>query len=460
MAEEALREMTGAELKSMLKSSINFKSLGGVRCEELKLPPEDKKWWRDAKVGMFIHWGLYSIVGKGEWAYFNEAIPHDEYAALAEEFDPQDFSPRLWAEIAEDFGAKYCVMVTKHHDGFSLWDSAGSYEQFTSAAHGAHRDFVREYVDACRERGLYVGLYYSPMDWRFPGYFDPKGLPDNAALMKKQCYAQVEELCRDFHPDILWYDGGWLAHQGSDTSSAWFWEPVKLNKMARSYCPKLLMNPRSGWEGDFYCDEGSHEITGKIIPVPWEKNMCVCSGRSWGWMPYDPVSTFEFLIHMMVNVVSRGGNWLVNIGPDRNGRISDEIRDRMHEVGEWLRAYGESIYATGGGPLEPVDHVYGTTFRENVMYLHIMDDEKFRAAQIPMPEDLGNVLHAELLNAECAGGKAVCDIACAVNDGKLQMTLPEEVHTSESCPDLIVKLTLDRTIETQENANIYFTGKE
>ncbi len=447
MGERKVREMTGAELQSMLKSNINFKSLGGVRCEELNLPAEDKRWWQDLRIGMFVHWGLYSILGRGEWVRFNEKIPKEEYEALADEFIPQDFSMDEWAEIAKDFGAGYAVMVTKHHDGFSLWDSPGSYEGFNSMVHGAHRDFVGEFSEACRKAGLRTGLYYSPMDWRFPGYFDPEGLPENAALMKKQCYAQVEELISRYHPDILWYDGGWLAHKGSDTSSAWFWEPVKLNKMARSYNPKLLINPRSGWEGDFYCDEGSHEIKGKIIPVPWEKNMCVCSGNSWGWMPDDPVSDFDWLIRMMVNVVCRGGNWLVNIGPDRNGKISPKIRQRMHEVGEWLRTYGESIYATQAGPFEPVDDVYGSTFRGKDVYLHVLDPAAFAGLCLPVPEN-NEICSARLLNGP--------QLPVSTGAKGISIRLPERTPG----PDTVVKLELLRPAEPKASENIRFTGKE
>ena len=159
MEKKMPRKMTGAELKSMLKSSINFKSLGGLKCEELTLSPEEKQWWRDAKIGMFIHWGLYSILGRGEWARFNEKIPKEEYEALADEFIPRDFKMKEWMDIAKDFGARYAVMVTRHHDGFSLWNSEGSYEHFTSYHRGAKRDFVQEYADACREAGLKVGVY-------------------------------------------------------------------------------------------------------------------------------------------------------------------------------------------------------------------------------------------------------------------------------------------------------------
>ncbi|MDE7044560.1 MAG: alpha-L-fucosidase, partial [Acetatifactor sp.] len=246
--------------------------------------------------------------------------------------------------------------------------------------------------------------------------------------------------------------GGWMALKGCDTSWAWFWEPVKLNKMARSYNPKLLINPRSGWEGDFYCDEGSHEITGKIIPVPWEKNMCVCSGSSWGWMAEDPVSDFDWLIRMMVNVVCRGGNWLVNIGPDRNGRISDEIRQRMRQVGDWLRTYGESIYATAAGPFEPVDNVYGSTFHGNKVYLHILDREAFRTQKLPLTEN--RVESAVLFD----GGEVE---VLSEQDG-IRLVLPESAYTADSAgqPDTVLVLTMNAPVETGGDAEIYFTGKE
>ncbi|NLM11835.1 MAG: glycoside hydrolase family 29 [Clostridiaceae bacterium] len=452
MVKKKPREMTGAELKSMLKSSINLKSLGGVRCPELNVSPEDLKWWRDAKIGMFVHWGLYSILGRGEWVRYNEQIPKEEYEALAWEFNPKDFKMTEWTHLAKSFGAKYMVFVTKHHDGFALWDSPGSYEGFTSYNTASKRDFVAEYVQACREAELRVGLYYSPMDWRFPGYFDPKGLPENAALMKKQCYAQVEELCSKYGKiDILWYDGAWLAHKGSDTSSAWFWEPEKLNKMAKSYNPKMLCNPRSGWEGDFYCDEGSHEIVGKILPVPWEKCMCICSGTSWGWLPDDPVSDFDWLIRMMVNVVCRDGNWLVNIGPDRNGKVSPEIANRIKEIGDWLRTYGESIYNTRGGPIEPVDHVYGTTSSGDTIYLHIIDRDKFTGQKLPIaPYEVKTVTTFD-------------GVPCEYNitDGLLSIKLPENLPADEkSLADTILKIKVDRQIEHKEYERIYFTGKE
>lgn len=477
MAKKAPREMTGAELKSMLKSSINFKSLGGLKCEGMKLTEEDLQWWRDAKIGMFVHWGLYSILGRGEWARFNENIPKEEYEGLAQQFDPQDFSMSELTGLAKDFGANYMVLVSRHHDGFALWDSEGSYENFTTAKTASGRDFVKEYVEAARKDGLRVGLYYSPMDWRFPGYFGnyneegwikPKdveliesrfpnfkitktSLQESAEQMKKQCYAQVEELCSKYGPiDILWYDGGWLAHQGSDTSSSWFWEPVQLNQMARSYNDKMVINPRSGWEGDFYCDEGSHEIKGSIIPVPWEKNMCVCSGSSWGWMADDPVSDFDWLIQMLVNVICRDGNLLLNVGPDRNGKLSKEVTDRMRQIGAWLTKYGKAVYGTRGGPIEPVDDVYGTTFKGDEVYLHVTDSEKFAGMVLPAVEF--GVTGCCLMDGT--------PVEYAQDENGIRITLPEGVKTTEDEPDIIVVLKADREIDFKKDSNIYFTGKE
>ncbi len=446
------REMTGAELASMLKSSINFKSLGGLRCPELNLSPEDMQWWRDAKIGMFVHWGLYSILGRGEWVRHNEQIPWEEYCALADEFNPKDFDMHEWTNLAKDFGANYMVMVTRHHDGFALWDSPGSYQGFTSYNTASHRDFVKEYTDAAREAGLRVGLYYSPMDWRFPGYFDPKGEKDpanvqSALRMKQQCYDQVEELCSKYGPiDILWYDGAWLAHSGSDTTSSWLWEPVKLNKMARKYNPKMIMNPRSGWEGNFYCDEGSHEITGGIVPVPWEKNMCVCSGTSWGWMANDPVSDFDWLIKMIVDVVCRDGNMLMNVGPDRNGHVPEAVQARMRQIGQWLQENGETIYKTRGGPIEPVDNVYGATYRDNQIFLHITDTEAFAKETLPaLPYTVQSCAYK---------GQPV---SFTQEGGILRIELPENLSHEA---DTIITMTLTENVKPADHGDIHFTGKE
>lgn len=445
-AQPKLREMTGAELKSMLKSSIHFKSLGGVKHPGLRLSDEDLKWWRDAKLGLFLHWGLYSILGRGEWVMHNEGIPVPEYEKLAGEFRPRHFDADRWAKLARDAGMKYMVLTARHHDGFSLWDSPGSYRGFTSMNSAAKRDIVGEYTEACRRAGLKVGLYYSPMDWRFPGYFKPRELPESALRMKQQAYDQVEELVSRYGKiDILWYDGAWLAHQGSDPDGAWLWEPVKLNQMVRRYNPKTVINPRSGWEGDFYCDEGSHEITGGILPVPWEKNLCICSGRSWGWIPEDPVMPFDDAVRMLVNVFVRDGNVLLNVGPDRDGVIPEAAAERLEEIGEWMGQYGESIYGTRGGPFQPVDYVYGSTYAGDRIYVHILDCEEF--AKLELPPLPRKVIRCRLLDGE--------SIPCVQGDSWIKPV----VLCREKKPDTVIVLELDGPVETGPAEKITFTGK-
>jgi alpha-L-fucosidase len=275
---------------------------------------------------------------------------------------------------------KYMVLTARHHDGCALWNSPASDGEFCSTKQAAKRDFVREYVDGCRGTGLKVGLYYSPMDWRFRGYFDPKGLPENTSLMKQQGYGQMKELMSNYGPiDVVWYDGGWLAHKGTDADAAWFWEPVKLNTIVRELQPKAVINPRSGWEGDFQCDEGGHEIFGPIIDVPWEK--CLNPNTpSWGYNSKQQLMTPQEIVRMLVNVVGRGGNVLRNVGPDRDGVIPSSHVDTLRQVGDWLGINGKGIYGTRPGPLQPLDSRYCTTFHERSVYVHVLDwgTEKMR----------------------------------------------------------------------------------
>lgn len=290
---------------------------------------------------------------------------------------------------------QYSVMVTRHHDGFALWDSPGSYGQFDSMHAAAKRDFVKDYSDAFRNAGLRVGLYYSPMDWRFPGYFQPKELPDNAALMKEQCYEQIRELnTRYGQIDIMWYDGGWLAHSGTDATAAWFWDPVRLNELVRSNQPKCVINPRSGWIGDFQCDEGPHEVTGNIMPIDWEKNFTIAF--HWSYEYEERVMPLESIIKLMIDCFVRGGNVLLNVAPNPEGEIPANQVERLKQIGAFMKKNGESIYGTQAGPLEPVDNVYGMTCKGNHLYLHVQDMTAFENMVLPALQQ--KIIQCQLLD--------------------------------------------------------------
>jgi alpha-L-fucosidase len=419
-------QMKGAELASMLKSSIRFKSSDGVKEPGLRLSDEQIAWWQDLKFGLFVHWGLYSLHGKGEWLMFNEQIPAEDYARFADQFTPGCFDASEWAHIAKDAGMQYSVMVARHHDGFALWDSPSSWRNFTSVRTAARRDFVREYTDAFHAAGFHTGLYYSLMDWRFPGYFQPREQPESALQMKAQCYAQVEELMSRYGKiEMLWYDGGWLAHQGTDAGGAWLWEPVQLNQMVRQHQSQIVINERSGWEGDFEADEGSHEITGPIMPLRWEK--CFTLGHGWGYNSDGYVMPYEDVLSLLVNTWVRGGNVLLNVGPDPDGVIPAGQAEVLAKIGAFLCQNGEAVYGTRPGPYQPLDRVYGATQRGSSMYLHILNPKELPV----LPALERKVLACHSLSGE--------PVPFTQNEAGITVTVPESLWHSV---DTVIKLEL------------------
>jgi alpha-L-fucosidase len=405
------------------------------------LSRDQMKWWTDARFGMFLHWGLYSILGRGEWVMFAERMDKDEYARLAERFDASQYDPKEWAAIAKRAGMKYMVLTARHHDGFSLWDSKAS--SFSSAHSAARRDLVAEYVEACRSAGLGVGLYYSPMDWRFPGYFFPDMYATSAAEMKAQCWAQIRELMTNYGKiDILWYDGAWLAHGGivyGGSSSRWhtkepqdgdreaasFWDSEALNKMVRQLQPEIIISPRSGWQGDF--DIRERKIGDAQNDRPWES--CDCLANSWGYMPGKPVSSLRSVIHMLVKVAVRDGNLLLNVGPTAAGSIEPRQADRLAQVGDWLGKYGQSIYGTRGGPWAPATWG-GCTYSGNKVYVHILD---WTDDEVTLPSMGCRVVGS--------GGLNVTDVDVRQTASDIRISVPLE---RRDAIDTIIALELDR----------------
>lgn len=375
--------VSGAQLLTdEQRSASKTANAGPTLAPDLLLSDRDMAWWRDAKFGIFVHWGLYAIPAKGEWHMFNDKVPAGEYAKLAAQFNPQRYDPDAWAKLAREAGARYMVMTARHHDGFSLFDSPSSHGRFDSAHSAARRDLIAPFVAAVRRSGLRVGLYYSPLDWRFPGYFQPRDLPDNARLLKQQTYGQVEELMRNYGQiDILWWDGGWLAHQGTDADAAWFWEPDKLNRMVRRFQPKTVINPRSGWQGDFETAEGAGPITGPIRARPWEKTFSI-NRSAWGYTRDDNVMSADEVILLLVNAVVRNGNVLANVSPDPDGVVPAKQAETLQKVGAWLRRHGKAIYGSRPGPLQPVDGVYGTTQSAGSIFVHVLS---WPAAELRLP---------------------------------------------------------------------------
>lgn len=352
-------------------------------------PPEAVERWRAARFGMFIHWGLYSVLGHGEWAVFAEQIDYREYARLADQFTGAGFDADALAAAAKSAGMKYMVLTARHHDGFCLWDSKVS--DFKSTNTPAKRDFIAEYTRACRKAGLLVGIYYSPLDWRFPGFFFPGMYRESAEAMKKQTYDQVAELLSNYGQiDILWFDGGgddWLGLGGLEYgySRGWrsrepgkhysgkpLWEAHKLYELVRRLQPAVLMNGRAAshgdWQGDFATPE--RRVGAFDVKNAWETCDVLCT--NWGYEPNDPMKSLRTCIQLLARTSSNDGNLLLNVGPTGDGSVEARQLGRLKEIGEWMARHGNAIYGTRGGPFLPGPWG-GSTHRGNHIFLHIVD---------------------------------------------------------------------------------------
>jgi alpha-L-fucosidase len=298
--------------------------------------PEDRErrlqWWREARFGMFIHWGLYSVHGRHEWVMENEGIPIAEYEQGAKRFNPEPNAARAWAKLAKTAGMKYMVMTTKHHEGFCLFDS--KLTNYTAPRTACGRDLVQEYVDAARAEGMRVGFYYSLMDWHHPD--GALAATDEAARRRFVDYihGQVRELCTNYGKvDILWYDVNWPLKP--DT-----WEAVKLNTMVRKLQPDILINNRTGLPEDFTTPEQRIQASAE----PWES--CMTMNDSWGYQKADDNwKTSKNIVRNLIRCTRDNGNYLLNIGPKPDGSIPAESVNILTGVGRWMDTHAELIHA-------------------------------------------------------------------------------------------------------------------
>ncbi len=292
------------------------------------------EWFVKARFGLFVHWGLYSLLGRHEWVMNRERIPVEEYEKLADAWRPGPFPAREWAKLARSAGMKYAVLTTKHHEGFCLWDTEMT--DYNAVRHAPGRDLVREFVDACREEGLRIGFYHSLMDWHHPD--GVACLNDESARRRFLDYIQgcIRELCTNYGKiDIFWHDVAW------PLPDAEAWESEKMNGMIRELQPGILINNRSKLPEDFGTPEES--VRAAEPGRAWEA--CMTFNGSWGYMPsaIDWHSARDVL-HMLRKAAGGRGNLLLNIGPAPDGSIPDEAIERLATVGEWLSKNGEAVY--------------------------------------------------------------------------------------------------------------------
>ncbi len=352
------------------------------------------KWFTEARFGMFIHFGLYSIAGKGEWHRTHAQVADDVYRAYAPRFSVDRWNPASWASLARRTGMKYSVMTVKHHDGFCLFDTA--HTEFKSTNSPVGRDLARDYLDAFRAEGLRAGLYYSLIDWNHPEYpidrlhphrnhadynlpLGPNPEPHRDMLKYRQyLFAQVQELLENYGEiPLMWFDYSFDEKGPED------WDSGNLLKLIREKQPDILLNSRlerghlsghrSKYSGDFFTPEqfipgqGYHDENGNSLP--WEA--CITLSDNWGYNPDDcNYKTSRQIIQMLADCVSKDGNLLLNISPDAAGGLRDEAVALLEKIGKWMERNGKSIYGCGPAKLPKPD--WGCwTQRGNKLYAHV-----------------------------------------------------------------------------------------
>lgn len=391
--------------------------------------PDKFKWFPEARYGMFIHWGPYAQYGHGEQALFRDHLDPVKYERRACLWNPKSFEPREWAKTAKAAGMKYACLTTRHHDGYCLWDSA--YTDYTSAKQAPHRDFVREFVDAFRAEGIRIGFYYSWCDFRIPAYYrGPQLDPDGWEAMRTYIHSQVEELLTKYGKvDYFFFDGVW-PRCAEDLQSR------ELVGKMRKLQPDIIINNRLGidgpvdlphmdggagaGEGGSSGDFGTPERT--ITPEDrlWES--CLISNwRWWGYAKGERWISSEQILDSLCACASRGGNLILNVGPDGEGRFPAEFNERVSAVGEWLKTNGEAVYGNEGGELTEFSTWGYQTIKGNCLYLIL----RFwhGEPELRLPDIISKPVKAELLSE----GK---DISVSQRNGALILSgFPQKVDS-------------------------------
>lgn len=349
----------------------------------------DSDWFVQARFGLFIHWGLYSLAARHEWVQSREEIPPAVYRQrYFSRFNPTGYDPRHWAQMARAAGMKYAVITTKHHEGFCLWDTR--YTDYKVTNTPCKRDVLREFVDAFRAEGLRIGFYYSLLDWYHPDftidiYHPLRNHPDVARLnagRDMRRYAdyvrnQVRELLTEYGPvDILWFDFSYpdAVYRGLPGKGCHDWESEELVALVRSLCPKILLNNRLDLpeQADFYTPEQIQPRTWYQVdgePVLWEA--CHTLADSWGYSRDESNwKSPEQLIHLLIDSVACGGNLLINVGPTALGTLDEHALQALSVYHDWMSQHAEAIYGCTQSDFQPPRDCR-LTQKGNRLYLHL-----------------------------------------------------------------------------------------
>ena len=315
----------------------------------------EMEWFKDAKFGVFIHWGIYSVNGDGaSWPIFNNKISLEDYMKQSGSFTAENYDPNQWAALFKEAGARYAVLTTKHHDGMALWDTKAKGDLDVVSKTPAGRDLVQPFADALREQGLKVGLYFSWLDWANEDYGalgrmrkTDAGKREPTSLEQWNRFrafnnTQLQELC-GYGPDLLWFDGDWGIDEG-------FWDMKGMRTKLKAWAPNVVLNARMGEYGDY--DTPEQGIPFAQLDGPWELCMTMCPG--WGYSARTQAHTNNYidtpyLIQLLSETVAMGGNLLLNVSPKPDGSIPEWQVESLKKIGAWLKLNGEAVYGSRAG---------------------------------------------------------------------------------------------------------------
>jgi len=432
-------------------------SLSAQQNEVMKDCTNKMQWFQDAKLGIFIHYGIYAVKGVGEsWPIQNNQMSENDYFDQLKGFTAKNFKPDEWAKLFKETGAKYAVLTAKHHDGVALWNTKQSNLSVVKKSPAA-RDLITPYAQALRKEGLKVGIYFSHLDWSNPDYatvfnakdkqhpikynfhdFPKSGVEDTVRWNKFVAFrnAQMKEIQGLVNPDLWWFDGDW-------TRTAEQWKMKELRQEMLSWNPKTILNGRMMGYGDYETPEQGVPTFGP--KGPWE--LCMTINDSWGYQPKDNnQKSVNYIIRIFTDIISLGGNLLLDAGPMEDGTFTPAQTERLIGLGRWTNKHAEAIFGTSRGL--SFGHFYGPTTLskdKKTIYCFVLDTPK---DDIVIKGIQNNVKQIRLIGTtETLAYKRVGGASWLHIPGILQITLPTDkldLNVSVIAIDLETPLELYR----------------